>query len=55
MKRILWRVRNNIYFKIIKIDDIILEETQWSTTGGELNPEPFLFYNSKNNNNRIII
>lgn len=32
-----------------------MEGTQWSTTGGELNPEPFLFYDNKNNNNRIII
>ena len=55
MKRTLRRVRSNIYPKIAKIDDIILEGTQWSTTGGELNPEPFLFYDNKNNNNRIII
>lgn len=55
MKRTLRRVRSNIYPKIVKIDDIILEGTQWSTTGGELNPEPFLFYDNKNNNNRIII
>lgn len=39
---------------IQKIDDILLEETHWNMIDKE-NSKSFLFYDNKNNKNRIII
>jgi len=52
IKRSLRRIRSNIYPKISKIDDILLEGIHWSITGKE-NSESILFYDIKNNENRI--
>lgn len=52
MKRCLRRIRSIQYPKISKIDEIQLDGTKWSTIGG-VNPEPYLYYDNKNNTTLI--